>query len=247
MINSVIVDDEPKNLRILKKMLMEFCPHINVVAEAKDTREAVSVIGQHNPELVFLDIEMPYGNAFDLLHKLMPVSFDVIFTTAFNEYALKAFKYSALDYLLKPININELKIAVDKASASINSRATNLQLKNLLQNLKNKNEALRTIALPSKEGLLFVPMGDIIRCEASGSYTYLFIKGEGKIISSKSIKEYEEMLPDAIFFRIHHSHIINLTEIKKYHRGRGGQVEMNDGEFIDVAVRRREDFLSRLT
>jgi two-component system LytT family response regulator len=190
---------------------------------------------------------MPYGNAFDILDKLMPVEFEVIFITAFNEYAVKAFRYSALDYLLKPININELKTAVEKALLRISSKSTNLQLKNLIQNLQSKNEALRKIALPLRDGLIFVTMSDIIRCEASGSYTYLFIKGKEKIISSKSIKEYVELLPDAIFFRVHHSHIINLTEIKKYHRGRGGEVEMSDGALIDVAVRRKEEFLSRLT
>jgi len=246
MIESIIVDDEPKNIHVLKKMLNEFCDEVDVVAEARDAQQAIALIQQHSPGLVFLDIEMPFGNAFDILDKLMPVNFEVIFITAFNEYALKAFKYSALDYLLKPININELKIAVGKATSSINSKNIGSQLKNLLDNLQNKNEALRKIAFPSKEGLVFIPMGDIIRCEASGSYTNIFIKGKEKIISSKSVKEYEEMLPEAVFFRIHHSHIINLTEIKKYHRGRGGHVEMSDGAFIDVAVRRKEEFLSRL-
>ncbi len=247
MIESIIVDDEPKNINVLRKMLNEFCAEVEVIAEARDAQQAIALIQQHSPDLLFLDIEMPYGNAFDILDKLMPVNFEVIFITAFNDYALKAFKYSALDYLLKPININELKIAVGKAAANINSKNLGLQLKNLLDNLKNKNETLRKIAFPSKEGLIFISMGDIIRCEASGSYTHIFIKGREKIISSKSVKEYEEILPEAIFFRIHHSHIINLTEIKKYHRGRGGHVEMSDGALIDVAVRRKEEFLSRFT
>jgi len=245
MIESIIVDDEPKNISVLRKMLNDFCDDVDVVAEAKDAQQAIALIQQHSPDLVFLDIEMPYGNAFDILDKLMPVNFEVIFITAFNDYALKAFKYCALDYLLKPISINELRVAVEKAATSISSKSMGLQLKNLIDNLKNKNEALRKIAFSSKEGLVFIEMGDIIRCEASGSYTHIFIKGKEKIISSKSVKEYEEILPEAIFFRIHHSHIINLTEIKKYHRGRGGHVEMSDGAFIDVAVRRKEEFLSR--
>lgn len=245
MIDSVIIDDETMNTRILKKMLADFCPQVNVVAEAKDVQQGISVINQYKPALVFLDIEMPYGNAFDLLDELMPVSFEIIFITAFNEYALKAFRYSALDYLLKPVNINELKMAVERAGERVNSKNINSQLNNLLQNLHKKNEAIQKIALPSKDGLLFIAIEDIYRCEASGSYTYIYTRKEGKNISSKSIKEYEELLPGDIFFRIHHSHLVNLKEIKKYHRGRGGYVEMKDGALIDVAVRRKDEFLSR--
>jgi two-component system, LytTR family, response regulator len=169
---------------------------------------------------------MPYGNAFDLLDKLTPFSFEIIFITAFNEYALKAFRYSALDYLPKPVNIHELKIAVERAEKRVNSKNINSQLTNLLQNLHKKNEAVHKIALPSKEGLLLIAIEDIFRCEASGSYTYIYTRNEGKHISSKSNKEYDELLPDDIFFRVHHSHIVNLKEIKKYHCGKGGYVEM---------------------
>ncbi|HVM88583.1 MAG TPA: LytTR family DNA-binding domain-containing protein [Puia sp.] len=247
MITSVIIDDEPKNIHILRKMLNEFCPEINITGEAKDALQAVDIIRNYKPQLVFLDIEMPYGNAFDILDQLMPVNFEVIFITAFNNYALKAFRYSALDYLLKPINIQELHSAVNKASEKILSKNTNLQLKNLIQNIKNKNEALRKIAFPAKDGLIFIPLCDIIRLEASGSYTHVFIKDNERVLSSKSIKEYEELLPDSLFFRVHHSHIINLLEIKKYHKGRGGQVEMSDNTFIDVAVRRKDEFLSKMS
>ena len=245
MINSIIIDDEPANIYILRKMLAEFCPHVNVVAEAKDGLQGIEVIRQNDPALDFLDIELPYGNAFDLLDKLMPVNFDIIFITAFSEYALKAFKYSALDYLLKPVNINELKIAVEKAEQRNAAKDINAQLHNLLENIKTKNERLHNIALPLKDGLIFVVVEDIFRCEASGSYTHIVTRGNGTIVSSKSIREYEAMLPGDIFFRVHHSYIINLNEIKKYHRGRGGYVEMKDGTLIDVAVRRKEEFLSR--
>jgi two-component system LytT family response regulator len=247
MINSIIIDDEPRNLNILRKMLTDYCPDVNIIAEARDAHKAIDIIRSHSPKLVFLDIEMPYGNGFDILDKLMPVGFEVIFITAFNDYALKAFRYSALDYLLKPINIKELQSAVKKAAERMLSKDTHLQLKNLIQHVQDKDETLRKIAFPSKDGLTFIPLRDIIRFEASGSYTFVFVRGGKKILSSKSIKEYEEMLPGSIFFRVHHSHIINLMEIKKYHRGRGGQVEMSDSTFIDVAVRRRDEFLSKLT
>jgi two-component system LytT family response regulator len=245
MINSIIIDDEPKNIRILRKILSEFCPQVNVIAEAKDAKQGLDVINHYKPELVFLDIEMPYGNAFDLIDKLMPVNFEIIFITAFNEYALRAFKYSALDYLLKPVNIDELKIAVAKAEERGATKNLNVQLNNLLHNLHTNNVRLHNIAIPSKGGVMFVAIKDVYRCEASGSYTYIYTRENGKIISSKSIREYEAILPSNIFFRVHHSHIINLNEIKRYNHGRGGYVEMNDGALIDVAVRRKEEFLSR--
>jgi len=246
MIKSIIIDDEPKNIYILKKMLAEFCPHVNVVAEAKDGLQGIEVIRQNDPALVFLDTEMPYGNAFDLLDKLMPVSFEIIFITAFNEYALKAFRYSALDYLLKPINIKELVSAVKKATNHINLSTTDHRIKNLLHNIHNEKEALTKIALSSKDEIIFVPLNEIIRCEASGVYTFFYLKSGQKFISSKNIGEYEDLFSRNTFFRVHHSHIINLSEVKKYQKGRGGYVEMTDGTLIDVAVRRKDEFLSRL-
>jgi len=185
MVEAVIIDDEPKNISILKKMLTEFCPEVKIVAEGKDARQAALLIKQVRPSLVFLDIEMPYGNAFDLLDSLMPVNFEIILITAFNEYALKAFRYSALDYLLKPINIKELISAVKNATDHINLKSTDNRLKNLLQNIHNEKEALTKIALSSKDKIIFVPLSEIIRCEASGGYTFFFLKSGQKFISSK--------------------------------------------------------------
>jgi two-component system LytT family response regulator len=175
----------------------------------------------------------------------MPVDFEIIFVTAFNNYTLKAFKYSALDYLLKPVNIEELKASVKRASERISSKNINLQLSNLLQNFQKKNDSLQKIALPSKEGFVFVAMEDIIRFESSSGYTYVFTRKGEKYISAKNIKEFEDLLSESIFFRIHNSHIINLDAVKKYHRGRGGYVEMTDGSMIEVAIRRREEFMKR--
>ncbi len=243
--NCVIVDDESKNIRILKKMLEEFCPQIRNIHEARDAQEAIKVIRSCKPDLVFLDIEMPYGNAFDLLDELRPVDFEIIFVTAFNNYALKAFRYSALDYLLKPVNIEELKTAVQRAADRFRSKDINLQLNNLFQNLQEKNNLQQKIALPYKEGLIFIHFNDIIRCEAKGGYTIICVRGFEKIISSKNIKEYEDLLPETTFFRIHNSHLINLNAVKKYHRGRGGYIEMEDDSRIEVASRRKDDFLAR--
>lgn len=242
---ALIIDDEPKNVRILRKLLEDYCPQIEVAGEAGDARAAFSIIRELKPELLFLDIEMPYGNAFDLLDKLMPVNFEIIFITAFDDYTLKAFKYSALDYLLKPVDIDELKAAVKKAAEKIAGKNINQQLGNLLSNLKNSQAPLQKIALPSADGIVFISVEDIIRCEASGNYTIIYADSKEKITASKNIKDYEEILPPGIFCRIHNSHIINLNRIKKYHRGRGGFVVMDDGTSIEVASRRRDEFLAK--
>lgn len=245
MLKSVLIDDEPKNNRILRKMVEDFCPSVTVVGEAENADLGVQLIKETKPDLVFLDIEMPYGNAFDLLDRLKPVTFEVIFVTAFNEYSLKAFRYSALDYLLKPVNIEELQIAVNKAVERLRSRQLQSQLDLLLHNLSKPDPSVQKLALPSKEGLVFIVVGEILRCEANGAYTYFHMQNGEKIVSAKNIKEYEELLPDKLFFRVHNSHLINLNCIQKYHRGRGGFVEMKDGVHIEVATRRKDEFLAR--
>jgi two-component system, LytTR family, response regulator len=245
MLNCVIVDDEAKNIRVLKAMLEEFCSDVAILGEAADAEEAERIIEAVSPDLVMLDIEMPYGNAFDLLDRLMPVEFEVIFITAFNEYSLKAFRYSALDYLLKPVKIEELRSAIQRASERLRHKQSNERLNNLLANLKQTDPATHKLALPDKEGLIFVPIDMIIRCEASKGYTFLHLKDGSKHLSSKNIKEYEELLPPSVFLRIHNSHIINLQCVKRYKKGRGGEVEMEDHALIELATRRKNEFLKR--
>jgi two-component system LytT family response regulator len=244
MINAIIVDDEPKNVSILRSLLAEFCKNVNVVADASSAEEAFTAIEKVKPDVVFLDIEMPYGNAFDLLDKIKPVNFEIIFVTAFDEYTLKAFRYSAIDYLLKPVSIEDLKAAVEKATSRVNLKNLNVQLNNLLFNLQRNADAPARIAITSLDGLTFVPINEIARCEAKGNYTFIHTIDHQKHVCSKNIKTYEDMLPSSIFFRIHHSHIINLKLVKKYHKGRGGIVEMEDGTMIEVATRRKNEFLS---
>jgi two-component system LytT family response regulator len=245
MIKSIIIDDEPKNIRILQGLLEESCPEVRVIGEAVSAESAIPLIREKQPDLVFLDIEMPYGNAFDLLDKIMPVEFEIIFITAFDDYTLKAFKYSALDYLLKPVSIDELKGSIRKAQERIQFKSINQQLQNLLFNISKPNASLQKIALPCKDGLIFILLTDIIRFEAKAGYTMVIAEINQKYISSRTIKEYEEILPDDIFFRIHNSHIINLNRIKKYHKGRGGFIEMSDDAMIEVATRRKDEFLGR--
>ncbi len=247
MINAVIIDDEPGNIRVLKELLQEYCWDVAILGEAGQADDAYSLIQEVHPELVFLDVEMPYGNGFDLLDKLMPVDFEVIFVTAFNDYTLKAFRYSALDYLLKPVNLKELRIAVQKAGERLQLKRSNLQLNNLLTNMRQPVPSAIKLAIPGVESISFIQFDDIIRIEADGGYSRFHLKDGQKVMSSKNIKEYEDILPVSLFNRVHNSHIVNLNCIKKYHRGRGGHVEMEDGQMIEVASRRKDKFLASIS
>ena len=226
MYKTIIVDDEPKNMRILKKLLQDYCPQISIIGEAGDVNAAHKIITELNPEIVLLDIEMPYGNAFDLLDKLMPVKFEVIFITAYNNYSIKAFRYSAVDYLLKPVDIRELQDATQKAINRITANRINEHVSLLLSNLKDNANSNPKIAVPTPEGYVFVHIDDIIRCESNGAYTYIYTVKKEKVVASKNIKEYEEILPKTNFFRIHNSHLVNLNRILRYNKGRGGTVTM---------------------
>ena len=245
MINAILVDDEPRNIRILKNLLEEFCPLVKVVGEAESSETAIALIRNSQPDLVFLDIEMPFGNAFDLLDKLMPVNFQVIFVTAFDNYALKAFRYCALDYLLKPVDIDDLKTAVQKVSERVKEKNMEQKLDIFLKNIKGGKSSFQKIGLPTSDGLFFTNVENIIRCEASGSYTIIYLADKQKFVVSKSLKEYEDMLPGEDFCRIHHSHIVNLAYVKKYFKGRGGYIEMQDNTSIEVSTRKRDEFLSK--
>jgi len=243
-ISSIIIDDEPGNIATLHGLLKEYCPDVEVIATASNITDGYRIITQLKPQVVFLDIEMPQGNAFDLLDKLLPISFEVIFVTAFNDYAIKAFKYAALDYILKPVNIRELKDATHRIAARVKEKNTNARIESLLSNLKQDNADVRNIGLPSSEGLYFEDISNIMSITAVGNYTNVFIRGKQKEVVTKSIKEFEELLPASIFCRVHHSHIININFVKKYYKGRGGYVEMQDGSKIEISARKKDDFFA---
>src|ERR1700744_3970670 len=217
MINYVLIDDEPKNTRILRKMLEEFCPDTCCAGTAANVEEGEELIRKTQPDLAFLDIQLPRENAFDLLERLLPVPFEIVFVTAFNDYALKAFRYSALDYLLKPVNIQELRTAVQRATEKLQHRDLNRQLHNLLANLRTPTATSHKLALPSPDRLTFISVNEIVRCEANNGYTLFHMLNGEKHLSTKTIKEYEDLLPPDIFLRIHHSHIVNLLHVKKYY------------------------------
>ena len=244
MLRTIIVDDEVKNIKLLKVLLRDYCPQVEVIGEAGNVEDAQSLIIRSKPDLLFIDIVMPYGNAFDLLNKLMPIDFDVVFVTAYDNFAIKAIKYSALDYLLKPVNIEELQNVVQKAIVKASSKTVNDQLAVLFSQYKNNVNAAPRLAVPTIEGLLFYDLDEIIRIEASGAYTIIFSIKREKVVSSKNIKEYELQLPVDNFYRVHNSHIINIKRLLKYDKGRGGVLTMEDGSVVELATRRKAGFLN---
>lgn len=246
-LKAIIIDDEENGRNFLKNMLAEFCPEVFLADMASNIQDGAIAIAQHAPDVVFLDIQMPFGTGFDLLEQLGEVDFEVVFTTAYDNYALRAIKFAALDYLLKPIDIEELKCAVNKAVNKRRQPSNSVdQMRHLMQMLQQGDRPPEKIALPSGEGLIFVKISDILRCEADGAYTHVHVKEIAPILVSKNLKGIENLLKGHPFYRVHHGHLIHLDYVKKYFRGRGGQVEMEDGSVVDVSVRRKDGFLKAL-
>jgi two-component system LytT family response regulator len=245
MVRCVLVDDEQKNLENLKILLEDFCEHAQVLALCQTVDDAIKAIQLHKPDIVFLDIQMQRETGFDLLAKIKPIDFEVIFITAHSEYAIKAFKFSAIDYLLKPIDIEELKRAVEKVEKKLNVNITE-RLEQLVQNLKPAVGQNYNLAIPTADGLIFIKIETILYCAASSNYTEIFTADGKKYIVSRTLKEYEELLTEHNFFRIHNSFVINLNCIKKYVRGEGGYVIMSNDASLDVSKRRKEAFLTKL-
>ncbi len=245
MITALIIDDEAKGRMALREKLSAYCTKVHVIAEASNGQEALLLIQLHKPQLIFLDIEMPRMNGFEMLNALTEKNFHVIFTTAYDQYAIKAIKYAAFDYLLKPIDIEELKTAVEKIDLK-QTNQTKKQAELLQQNMQNPKKQLNKLAIPTLEGLLFFDINDIIHLEANSNYTFIHFSGKPKITASKTLKEFEEILPENIFFRTHHSHLINLNYIKRYIKGDGGQIELQNGNYVDVSRRKKEEFLKAI-
>ncbi len=245
MLNCIIVDDENKSRESLKIMVEDFCQNVRVCATCQNIDEAIQSVEQYNPDVVFLDIQMQRESGFDLLEKLKRVDFEVIFTTAYSEYAIKAFKISAIDYLLKPIDIGELQRALAKVEKKISANLAD-RFEQMLNNLRPGPVQSHKMAVPTSDGLVFVKLGDIIYCEASSNYTFIHTSEPKKHVVSRTLKEYEDLLAEHDFFRIHNSYLINLNAIKKYVRGEGGYVIMSNDVNLDVSKRRKEAFLSRL-
>jgi len=246
MIRAIVVDDEPYASAALQTLLKKHCPDVVVEAACNSAQEAEKRITQLKPQLVFLDIEMPHRSGFELLEQFIPSSFQVIFTTSYDQYAIKAIRFSALDYLLKPIDPQELKAAVAKVTKSNPNELLTQQLQLLMQTFREAPSTGNRIALPTLEGLQMVTIDTILYCIASSNYTTFVMKDKKKLVISRTLKEIEEMLEDRGFLRIHHSHLVNISEIEKYIRGEGGTVLMTDGTELDVSRSRKEALLKTL-
>lgn len=246
MINAIIIDDEAKARESLKKTIIAYCPEINILAMGNNVDEAVKLINQLSPDLVFLDIEMPNGNGFTLFDKIKNPTFSTVFTTAYEEYAIKAFRIAALDYLTKPIDFRQLQEAVIRYKNKQKIELKEQRLELLIENITNRPSEFNKIALPDNEGYTMIKISDIIYCQADSSYTIVHLLNGKKIITSKLLKLIEELLPAQTFYRIHKSYIVNLNLIKQYIKIDGNQVVLENDIRLDVSERNKKDFLDKL-
>lgn len=245
MLRAVIIDDETDAVQFIESILNEYCTEVEIVGRAYSAREGVDVIRDMGPDLVFLDVQMPHGTGFDLLSSFPEKSFDVIFITAFNHYAIQAIKFSAVDYILKPININELIEAVKKVQEKrLSHEYQNLNYQALLDNIKAPRPS--KLAIPTAEGIEYLNTRDIIRLEADRSYSWFYMTDGKKHLVSRNLKEYQELLTDMNFFRPHNSHLINLEHVHKFIRHEGGYIEMSDGSTVPISRGKRDLFLVQM-
>ncbi len=245
-IKTVIIDDETDAVDFINTIIGEYCPSLKVVGKAHNVLQGVDVINESKPDLVFLDVEMPNGSGFDLLSRYPQKDFDVIFITAFNHYAVRAIKFSAVDYILKPININEFIEAVNRVvmKRAEKSHNSNDNFRVLMENLRTPLPS--RLAIPTSDGMEYLNPREIIRIEADRSYSWFFISGDRKILVSKHLKEFQELLSDRYFFRSHNSHLINMKFVKKFIRKEGGYIEMSDGSIVPISRNKKDIFLDHM-
>lgn len=246
MISALIIDDEVNGAESLQLMLKKYCNDLSIDAVCNSSKEGYQKILKIKPELVFLDIQMPHMNGFELLAQLPERNFEVIFTTAFDDYAIQAFKVNAIDYLLKPVDPHDLIQAVQKASLRIKSQAGQGNIEKLLAGLRQQHFRIKKLAVPVNDGVNFIDLEEIPRIEADSNYTVVHTVNGNRYIVAKTLKEYEELLADYNFIRIHSSTLINLQLVDKYIRGDGGFVQMKDGSQLEVSRRRKQDLVMRL-
>jgi two-component system LytT family response regulator len=245
-IRTVIIDDEPHGRLALKNALEKFCPQVKIEGICSDPEEAIEAIRKVHPDLVFLDVQMPVMSGFDLLQALMPVSFEVIFITAYDHYAIKAIKFSALDYLLKPLDVDELIHAVEKVKSRRQDAGNSYRYQSVLNNIYQEYGKIEKLAVPSSEGIDFYNTKDIIYCKADGHYTTLYMKNKRRELITRNLKDIENMLVNSGFCRVHNSYLINLRHVKKYIRGEGGYVILLEDHHVDISRRKKDEFLKML-
>lgn len=243
MIRCVLIDDESNSLEMMEWLLKTYCPQVKIEAMCNAASKGIEAINKHKPDLVFLDIEMPHMNGFDMLEQFDKLSFDVVFCTAYDQFAIRAFKYSALNYLLKPIDPEDLKETIRRIEEK-KTTPSKEQIELLFQNIKQTvRPTAQRIALTTGDGMIFVPTQDILYCQAESNYTSVVLAGGKKIVVSKVLKDIDEALSGPDFFRVHNSYLINLNQISKFVRGDGGYVIMTDGATVSISRSRRQEFM----
>lgn len=247
MLNAIIVDDEPNNLDAIALLLEKHCPGVHVAGTALNAAGARKLIARVNPDLVFLDIQMPKESGFDLLQSLSAITFEVIFVTAYDQYGVQAIKLSALDYLLKPVGEEDLKAAVLKAELRQQSKQQQGLLQNLLQYVSaGKNKQPQKLGLPTTKETVLVNIADIVHCESSNSYTTFYLLSKEKILVSRAIKEYEELLGRYGFIRVHQSHLVNKEYVQSLLKSEGNSLLLKDGSVIPVSKLKKDMLVKEL-
>jgi two-component system, LytTR family, response regulator len=246
MLRAVLIDDEENSLSALKQKLLQNCPDVDIVGSSTHPETAIEQINRLKPDIVFLDIEMPGINGFNLLQQVGFKNFEPVFVTAYDHYAVKAIRFSALDYLVKPVDIEELKSAVERARQKKDQYSTNDRLELLLDHLSNPRKDFKHIVIPSQESLRFIKVEEIVYLEANVNYTHIYMIDSNKYVVTRTIKEFEDLLPPNTFIRIHNSYIINKDYLEKYIRGEGGHVLMRNGIKLDVSKRKKAEFLKAI-
>lgn len=243
MIKCVLVDDETNALEMMEWLLKTYCPQADIVAMCNTAEKGIEAINRHKPDVVFLDIEMPRMNGFDMLEQVKNLTFEIVFCTAYDQFAIKAFKYAALNYLLKPVDPDDLKVTMQRIEEK-KAIPSKEQFALLLQHINRPPKATPArIALTTGEGLIFVATGDILYCRAESNYTNVVLTGGRKIMVSRVLKELDETLSGADFYRVHSSFLININHVKKFIRGEGGYIVMDNDENITLSRSRRQEFM----
>lgn len=242
-LSAIIIDDEKRSIETLSTLVSNFIEGVEVLDSAQTVEEGIRLILKHQPQLLFLDIELNTGMGFDVLKAFAQPEFEVIFVTAFSEYALDAFEFSAVGYLLKPVRIDRLNAAIEKARYALEWKGSSQRIQSLMNRLTGPSTIEPQITVPTLDGFQVLKLAEIFRLESDSNYTRIYSEGEKPIVVSRTLKEFEQLLAEKGFFRIHRRHIVNFNQVKRYIKGNGGEVIMNDGSTLQVARTRKEEFL----
>lgn len=246
MHNAVIVDDESSGREIIRHLLKKTGTEIEVIGEADSVTEAIALIGKEEPDLIFLDVEMPTGTGFDVLREFPELNSEVIFVTAYDKYAIEAFRFNAIDYLLKPIEKEDFTAAVQKASELIERKQQGKRISLLLESIRENTPKKERIVLPTQEGFEVIQLEELIWCQGDGAYTRFNMTDNRQFLVSKMLKDYDSLLQNQGFFRIHRSYLINLNHVVRYFKGKGGDVELTDGSVLAVSRDKKDEFISKM-